>query len=357
MNAALPTGPGLLLLAAAILLAGCAHRSPAAAGPGAGTPTPAHARAADTVAAHLPGDIAFHHGISGTPLETVAVATRIAQARVIHVGELHGTPEIHRLQAAIAQALLDAGHPVVIAVEMLPWTLQGYADAWASGALDAEAFRDAIDWPRIWGHAWDAYAPLFEVAQHPGASLLALNAPPGLSRDVFRNGLESLPPEARVLLPADMFPDPLPAPAGSLREPADVATRDETDAYRQAVLGALAAHGHLPEDPAARRTIEERFFQAQLVWDETMAAVLAGAVESLPPHTRFVVAMGAMHVAGGGGVPDRLARRVSVSQVRVVCLPSAPDPAAPAGLVRTTADDIACVVVHADPEPGTNAEQ
>ncbi|TVQ95852.1 MAG: hypothetical protein EA398_16810 [Deltaproteobacteria bacterium] len=309
----------MALFAVAGLAASCA--GPGAAAAPAAVPS---GQPEEAIAAAMDGLAEFVAGESGATLGARDVAERIARARVIHVGELHGHPEIHAVQAGIVDAFLDAGVPVAVAVEMLPWTMQDHADLWARGEVDEEEFLTLVDWPRTWGHAFAAYRSLFVSARREGASLLAINAPPGLSRDVFRQGMDGLSPERRRLLPADV---------------------DRSDGpYREAVIAALGMHGHLPEDEDERAAIEARFFEAQLVWDETMAASIADALESLPGTVRIVVAAGAMHVAGGGGIPDRVARRVpSVQQVRIVCLPRMEAANLQAAVARAHPGDIVCL--------------
>ncbi|NIW30062.1 MAG: hypothetical protein GWN25_23780, partial [Actinobacteria bacterium] len=59
------------------------------------------------------------------------------------------------------------------------------------------------------------------------------------------------------------------------------------------------------DDPLAL----ERYYTAQVVWDETMAERVAEAIERADAPSRLVVLAGAMHVRAGLGIPSRAARR------------------------------------------------
>jgi uncharacterized iron-regulated protein len=53
----------------------------------------------------------------------------------------------------------------------------------------------------------------------------------------------------------------------------------------------------------------ERFFLAQVLWDETMAAEIAQFLQAHPGH-QVVVLAGQGHIAYGYGIPSRVKRRI-----------------------------------------------
>jgi uncharacterized iron-regulated protein len=67
----------------------------------------------------------------------------------------------------------------------------------------------------------------------------------------------------------------------------------------------------------------ERFYTAQVVWDETMAEAVAETLTAPGAPRRIVVLAGDMHVREGLGIPDRAARR-GATPYRIV-LPVAAD--------------------------------
>ena len=52
----------------------------------------------------------------------------------------------------------------------------------------------------------------------------------------------------------------------------------------------------------------ERFYAAQVIWDETMAETVASTLDAHPELERMIVLAGAMHVTPAA-IPDRAARR------------------------------------------------
>jgi len=100
--------------------------------------------------------------------------------------------------------------------------------------------------------------------------------------------------------------------------------RDDTNpVYRGWVTEVLRAHfpedKQPVEDDPEWRAQQQRFFEAQLVWDETMAANAVRGWQSLNPDAAFVVVAGAGHVRNGWGIPDRVAREVDAELLLVVC--------------------------------------
>lgn len=230
-------------------------------------------------------------------LNTLAAAWM--ESGIVYIGEAHGTAEHPELAAQLVRLALASGRPVQIGLEMLPWDLQDAATAYAQGELNEEEFLEAVSWETTWGYDWEAYAPLVRLAQEPGVELIALNAPRGLTRDIFRNGLESLSDEQRALMPPIL---------------------DLTNsAHRRAVVGAL--YNHAGADESERDPdLEERFYSAQVTWDETMAHQLSEAWANGPEQRLAIMLGGWMHVYAGWGVPDRVERETGVRGVRVICL-------------------------------------
>jgi uncharacterized iron-regulated protein len=64
----------------------------------------------------------------------------------------------------------------------------------------------------------------------------------------------------------------------------------------------------------------ERFFQAQVLWDETMADRIARSA----PTAQVIVLAGQGHLIYGYGIPDRVARRQPGIRQTVILL--SPDP-------------------------------
>jgi uncharacterized iron-regulated protein len=266
-----------------LLLFGCAHAPP---------PQPAQPAAADDdkVAAHgskgatQPIPLPYHliDGQSGAALSEGAFDKKLEAARVVYVGEEHPNPHHHAVEVEVLERVAKLDPSLALGLEMLPRTLQAPLDQFVSGQLDEAKFLEAVDWSHTWGYPWGFYAPLLQFCrdhQHPA---VALNAPSTLAHSVAKKGLDGLSAEEKQLLPELQL-----GPA----------------AHRERVREAFGAHPHGKFSQAQF----ERFYAAQVVWDETMATRVAETLRGAEPH-RMVVVAGEGHTERDA-VPDRAARR------------------------------------------------
>lgn len=221
---------------------------------------------------------------SGRVVEPGELAERLAAAHVILVGEQHASPPHHAVQREVIErvAALAPGR-VAIGVEWLPRSqrlaLAGYT--FAEPAPSLEELRAAVRWDDLWKHDFAAYAPVFEAARGLRIPIVPLNVEPGLTRFIARGGIEAVPPERRGELP--------PLTTGNA-------------AHRRwfAERMAEAAAGH-PEHAVTGEALE-RFYLAQVVWDEAMAE----AARHVALRYKVVVLAGTGHVERGLGIPARM---------------------------------------------------
>lgn len=224
-------------------------------------------------------------GRTGAVLSPDEVLARLTAARVVLVAEEHANPAFHAVQAEVVEVLerlaVASGDAsgVALAIEWLPASSRATLEGWSAGDAAVEALRVATRWDEVWGHAFEAYEPLLLRVRAARVPILPINAEPGLARLVARGGVEGVPPERRAELP--------PLDSGN-------------DAHRAWFAERMrdAGHGHAVEGAAL-----ERFYLAQLVWDETMAANVRAAAAS---YEHVVVAAGAGHVERGLGIAARL---------------------------------------------------
>lgn len=259
------------------------------------------------------------------PLDTTAFQERLRGATVIFIGEQHDQTSHHRFEAWVLEQLVqiqgDDSPGVTLGVEMLRWPEQPIFDAYDRGEVTDAALRQ--EWSKSWGKDWSIYEPLIALAASPSVRLLALNAPKFLSRRVFEVGIEGLNEDERRYLPP--------------------ALDDSNLTYRAFVTQALHAHasphgGHKPHgdasSPNAEQNIqpdpemqaaEQRFFHAQLVWDETMSHTLsqdiAQITEQSQPLPRYLAVAGGVHVMYGWGIPSRVAKaHPDLPQLLILCM-------------------------------------
>lgn len=232
------------------------------------------------------------------------VLARLEAARVVYLGETHDDPASHALQAALVRALYARDPSLGIGLEMVQRPSQPVLDDYVAGRIDEAQLLTRLEWPTRWGFDFAFYRPFFELAREHRRPLRALNARSELTRRIGREGLDALTPAERAELPET----------------------DATDAAHHALVMAM-----LGDHPGLDDAKRERFYAAQLVWDETMAEEVARALAAPDAPRHFVVLAGTGHVARGLGIPKRAARRGATPFVVVLPL-DACDSAADADL-------------------------
>jgi uncharacterized iron-regulated protein len=284
----MPVRLGLLALVV-VPWAGCAH------GPAPSPSLPAGEEAAGAAATHGP-PVALPHraldGASGAELDEPALAGKLRAARVVFVGEEHPNPHHHAAQLEVLERAYAADPSLGLGLEMLPRTLQAPLDAYLGGTLDEAGFLQAVDWEKTWGFPWAMYRPLLEFCRAHHLPAYALNAPRELTHAVAKGGVAGLTPAQRRELP-ELKPGP--------------------EGHREFVREAFAQHPHGKFDEARF----ERFYQAQLVWDETMAEEVARALAAKGAPARLVVVAGEGHTRAWA-VPERAARRGAAPYLTVL---------------------------------------
>ncbi len=216
---------------------------------------------------------------------------RLADTRVVFVGESHDRYEDHLNQLRIIRGLHQQGRSLAIGMEFFQQPFQPVLDAFVAGEIgEAELLRQTEYFER-WRYDYRLYRPILRYAREHGIPLIALNVPKEITDKVGDAGIDSLTAAEAEQIPADI-------------------DRDH-QAYRDRVKAVFDMH---PKDEDADF---EHFLDVQLLWDEGMAERAARFVEASPEHTLVVLA-GAGHVEYGHGIPQRLTRRVEVPAATVI---------------------------------------
>lgn len=228
---------------------------------------------------------------SGAVLTESALFDKLASADFVYVGEQHDLALHHRVQAAVLAGLHARRGSVVVGLEMFPAENQDILDDFLSGAISESEF--AGHWNRIWGYPYEIYQPIFDFARANRVPVKALNAPRAVISQIARGGIDSLTPEQRAKIPAVINP---------IRDPR----------YREYVRRAFEGHGPMPPEQLAK------MFEAQAVWNETMAENAMAAADGDGP---VLVVAGIGHMMFGAGIAESVGNRASVSQVVVLPYP------------------------------------
>jgi aminopeptidase N len=219
------------------------------------------------------------------------IIKQIVAKKIVYVGETHDLFSHHLIQLEIIKALHQQGHAVSIGMEMFQRPAQRALDDYIAGKIDERQFLKESQYFKGWGFDYNLYKPILDFARAEGIPVVALNAEHEIVNKVFRGGLDSLSPEEKAKIPAQL---------------------DFSDkAYEERLQDIFKEH---------KSTKEERFdffHQAQLLWDETMAESIVDFLKERPAY-QMVVLAGSGHVAHGSGIPARVARRDKLEQTIIL---------------------------------------
>jgi len=254
---------------------------------------------------HAGSSLQFYDLAAGRTVSAENFAVRLAAHRFILVGERHTAAAHHRAQLAVIRLLKEKGVPVAIGMEMMRAGSQPELDAWVAGRRDEDAmaavYRDNWDFP------WPLYRSIFMFARDHGIPMIGLNLPREITRQVARQGFDSLSPSQRQGLPF-------------------VTCRIDDD-YMAYIREAYGAHGH-------GNMAFDNFCEAQLVWDKAMAANALQYSRKTPE--RVVVILSGSGHARKGGIPSQLT--AGGGPPPLVVLPEIPSILTPDTLTAKDAD-------------------
>lgn len=212
--------------------------------------------------------------------------------RVVFVGEQHNRFEHHINQLHIIQRFHMAGYDFGVGMEMFKKPFQGIIDAYLADEIDEQTFLNQTHYFKEWGYDFRLYKPIVDFIKKNRIPLIALNLPERITRQVSRSGIEMLDPADRNLIPESLdFSD----------------TR-----YAHDLRGVFALHN-------GQEALENfnYFYQAQVVWDETMAETAFRFLREFP-RRKLIVLAGNGHLRYHYGIPERLQRRIKISSATVL---------------------------------------
>jgi aminopeptidase N len=210
------------------------------------------------------------------------VMERVAGKKIAYVGENHEQFSHHVMALEIIKDLHRREKKIAIGMEMFQRPFQKVLDDYIEGKIDEKEFLKGTQYFKRWGFDYNLYRPILEFAKSERIPVVALNMRQEIVDSVFRGGFDSLSGEEKELLPSRMdFSD---------------------DAYKERLKKVFQEH----EDFGAGNF--NFFYQAQILWDETMSESIDEFLKS-HPSDHMVVLAGNGHLAYGSGIPKRTARR------------------------------------------------
>ncbi len=255
------------------------------------------------------------HGMAGDEqLSARQVWQLIARQEAICFGELHNDPYHHNAQLRALARWLDRVVPArrrgpahrgrfrerpeqAVGFEMFQRPFQEPLSAFVRGELGEEDFLQATQYATRWGYDFSLYRPQLELTAERGKSALALNARTELTRQIGREGLESLTEE----------------------QAAEVPELDLTDQEHREYIFSL--FGITPAHPAAASL--ENIYTAQTVWDETMAQTAADWARPAEGPARSVFTLAGVAHCHRSAIPRRFGRRTGAPMLSVAAVHAA----------------------------------
>ncbi|MBI3992400.1 MAG: ChaN family lipoprotein [Candidatus Lambdaproteobacteria bacterium] len=247
-----------------------------------------------TLSFPVPPEVTYDLATAQT-LPDAALAARLADVRLLFLGEHHNEARSHAFQLALIRALAEAGRRVTVGLEMLPPSADKALDAWRDGKLEETAFLEQSGWYRHWGFPWDVYRPLFLAFRDARLTVRGLNAAPETREAVHLDKLAQLPPDVAAELAG------LDAPA------------PHTDYLRWALNRAGHNVGQARDDPRLAP-----YRRVQTMWDRLIGLRAARLAEAQEPGGIVVVLVGSGHLAYKLGANLQAARASRVAQLSVV---------------------------------------
>lgn len=215
----------------------------------------------------------------------------VKNKRVLFVGEYHDNYAHHLNQKKIIQELHEDGAKVAIGMEMFQRRFQAVIDDYLAGKIDEKLFLQKSEYFSRWGYDYKLYKPIMIYAKENHIPIIALNLEKEITKKISKSGLDSLSIEEKKRIPKDI---------------------DFSDkSYKKRLLEVFNDPEHLAAMPAKYRPNPEYLYQAQILWDETMAKSTAEYLKSYP-DTIMIVLAGNGHLEHFVGIPARVKRRVDI---------------------------------------------
>jgi len=278
-----------------ILLALQAQPAPAQAAPA----PPAGAPDTLVLVSYVPQRVFDSHKKKFTDFEVMLAD--LSKADVVLIGEQHDDRNTHRLELAVLEGLMRRRGQLTLSLEMFERDAQQPLSAYLAGNLGEDEFlQQSRPWPR---YATD-YRPMIEFARAHGWPVIAANVPRRLASQVSKEGfgaLEKLSPAERAYVAQ--------------------AVDCPSDDYRKRFVATIGEHpmpGMEKMGADERNALNERFYQAQCIKDETMAESIVAA--SGPGHPLIVHYNGSFHSDYTLGTAARVKRRLKNARVVVVSM-------------------------------------
>ncbi|MCA9000617.1 MAG: ChaN family lipoprotein [Planctomycetes bacterium] len=239
-------------------------------------------------------------GNTGAAATWQELEARVDQADAVICGELHGHPLGLPYAALLYQGSLDRNPNTALALEFICRDRQFALDAYAADLIDFEGLQSALEGSK--GNTVKDHGPMIQASHEAGRPVYAANAPRIYTTAARLKGydaLNALNAEQQRLFDV---PDPMP-----------------NAEYKQRFFEFMGASGHGEEgaeEDAEANEMMLSVFRAQALWDGTMSATTARAMDDGNRPVFLVV--GHFHCDTNGGTLELLKRHKPDANVLVL---------------------------------------
>ncbi len=221
------------------------------------------------------------------------IIQKILHKPIIYIGEQHTNYEDHKVQLKIIMSLHEKGRKFAIGMEMFQRPFQKFINDYMAGEISEREFLKNTQYFKRWQFDYNLYREIIEYARANNIPLIALNLWSEIIKKVSSEGLDSLTDVER----------------GDIPESMDMSDED----YREKLREIFRQHQHSNTEGSNF----DNFYQAQILWDETMAHSIDEFLKK-NPDLQMVVLAGTGHVMYGYGIPKRTHRLNGKDYVTIV---------------------------------------
>ena len=257
---------------------------------------------------------------SDTVLSVSSVAAAIVDADVIALGELHKTPDVHRMHHELIAELYSRRPNMVIAMEMFERDVQMVLLQYLNGLIDEGTFRAKA---RPWPDYVRDYRPVIEFAKKNKIIVLAANAPRPLASKAAKEGISAVMGDPNLA-----------------RE-----TTAPQDEYWYAFNEMMYGHAGML-GPGGM----ERYYASQCLKDDTMAEAITDYLkkqQAKGDRPLAILICGRAHSDHGRGTVQRIKNRMPGVNVRILSAETVADLGT--GVYESPRDVADYVIVAAEP--------
>ncbi len=204
------------------------------------------------------------------------VIEKVSGKDIIYVGEVHDKFEHHRVQLQVIMELYKKHKKIAIGMEMFQKPFQQALDNYIGGKTDERTFLKKSEYFKRWGFDYHLYREILLFAREFKIPVVALNIRKEIVSKVSKDGLRSLTD-------------------AELKDVPEYLDLSDSE-YQERLRGFFDRHSHANEKNF------DFFYEAQVLWDESMAQNLDEFISKNPGY-KVVVLAGAGHMMFGSGIP------------------------------------------------------